>query len=445
MRSFSMISNICRIMLITGILIIGIMCGLTDAGAENKGNAGEPADNSVGVELEDVTGSALDVVPVSMTIKYNNKALDQSKSSVYLYKNIYMIPIETVLREQGPKIELEYGDNEHYKLIFENVVVTFFLGDSYYYSQGKKYDFTIKPLLSEGGCCIVPLEDICKALHMKCNISEDASMCSITGKNVEFKGKIIYTKYAYSRMAFAKREYKAVKREPLKKYVMYITPKYDTTHNFKYLRVDRYRPVDKKAFERYYQYLIKDYCRQVGISPKKSVLYGRANDFLKVAKKYNLDPVYLVNQTFLESAYGTSELSSGNRIKKIALPGFKQNRKGKFKTKKIKKTVKVYNLYGIKAYDSDPFVGATSYAYYNGWTTVKKAIEGAAKYLKSNYVGGPNYQNTIFKMRYTFRRSIWHQYATGPDYAESIGKRMYLMSSVYSDKAEFLYDLPKYK
>ena len=158
-----------------------------------------------------------------------------------------------------------------------------------------------------------------------------------------------------------------------------------------------------------------------------------------------MDPVYLVSETFLESANGTSWLEYKNRIKKISLRSYKRNKKGKFITKKIKKTTKVYNLYGIKAYDSDPYVGATSYAYHHGWTSVNKAIRGAAKYLRSNYIGSPYRQNTVFKMRYTFRRSIWHQYATGPDYAESIGNRMYWMSSVYSKKAKFLFDYPKYK
>ena len=147
----------------------------------------------------------------------------------------------------------------------------------------------------------------------------------------------------------------------------------------------------------------------------------------------------------IETRRSSLILASGNRIKRVAVRGFRQNRRGRFITKKIKKTVKVYNLYGIKAYDRDPFVGGTSYAYYRGWTSVKKAIEGAAKYLKGNYIGKTNQQNTIFKMRYTFRRAIWHQYATDPNYAESIGKRIYLMSSVYSDEAEFLFDFPKYK
>lgn len=433
------------LMLVLILMTWGLAVDSVDAKAGETAEVSDAGQDSSGIMSAPVSGQAVTVNDATLKIKYNGKKLNMKKTPVIMKRGVYMIQLEPVLCEQGPKLELEYGDNKHYKLIFSNTVVTFFLGDKYYYSQGKKYDFTRKPFLSEEGYCIVPLEDICNALHMQCEISDDKSRCNITGRKVDFEGERIYTKYAYSLKAYAAKEYKATKRAPLKQYIKYVSTKYDTTHNFKYLRIDRYRPVDKKAFRRYYQYLIKDYCRQVGISPKKSVLYGRADDFLKVAKEYNLDPVYFVNQTFQESAYGTTVLASGNRIKRVAVRGFRQNRRGRFITKKIKKTVKVYNLYGIKAYDRDPFVGGTSYAYYMGWTSVKKAIEGAAKYLKSNYIGKTNQQNTIFKMRYTFRRAIWHQYATDPNYAESIGKRIYLMSSVYSDEAEFLFDFPKYK
>lgn len=272
-----------------------------------------------------------------------------------------------------------------------------------------------------------------------------ARILHIKGKKVRYPGKTISTRYAYSRTAFAKREYTSVRRISYREYLSLVTKKDDTTAGFKYLRVDRYRNVNEEKFKQYYQYLLKDYCRQTGIPVKKSSLRGKASTFLKAAKKYNLDPIYLVSQTFLESAYGTSWLASGNRITKVADRGYPQMRNGRFRTHKIKKSVKVYNLYGIKAYDADPYVGATSYAYYHNWTTVTKAIYGAAHYLRSNYIGAGNYQNTVFKMRYTFRRSIWHQYATDPYYAEKIGMRMYLMSTCYAKKTKFLYDYPKYR
>lgn len=100
------------------------------------------------------------------------------------------------------------------------------------------------------------------------------------------------------------------------------------------MRVDTFREIDPEVFYGYYNNQIEIYCRINKMSKKKSVLYGRKNAkaLLGAAKKYNLDPVYFACQTFLESAYGTSTLAKGHKIGKK----------------------KVYNLYGIKAYDNNP-------------------------------------------------------------------------------------------
>lgn len=384
-------------------------------------------------------------------LSYNGKKIPTGKTPVILYQGKYFIAFEALFHKKGPKVDYEFNElAEHVKLVYQNRVVTFFLGDDYLYADGEKMnlDQEIVKGFYTGSAkfyYFVPLTSLCTALGFDYTWDLQNKKCVITGKKVRFPGKKIYTQYAYSRKAFARKEYQAVRRIPYKEYLTLVTPSKDTTADFKFLRVDRYREVDQKKFTRYYQYLIQDYCRQVGISVNKSSLYGKASEFLKAAKKYQLDPVYLVNQTFLESAYGTSELASGKKIKRVANRNYARTKKGKFKTHKLKKAVKVYNLYGIKAYDADPVTGGTSYAYYHNWTTPTKAIYGAAAYLKSNYIQGSYHQNTIFKMRFTFRSSIWHQYATGPYYAESIGKRMYLMSSCYAKDAEFLYDYPKYR
>ena len=36
-----------------------------------------------------------------------------------------------------------------------------------------------------------------------------------------------------------------------------------------------------------------------------------------------------------------------------------------------------------------------------GWTSISKALEGAAAYLSSGYIHSKYKQNTIFKLRYT--------------------------------------------
>lgn len=392
-----------------------------------------------------------EVPTAGISLTYNGKKVNTKKTPVILYQGEYMVAYEPVFVKQGPKISYEYDERSgHVKMIRENYLVTFYTGDDYLYASSCKVDLAADIqegtyIATDKSYYFIPLEKLCQALGLSCQWKQNGKTLALKGKKVRYAGKKRSTRYAYSRRGFARKEYRSVRRISYSAYLSLVTVSRDTTAGFKYLRVDHYRPVDKKKFRQFYQYLIRDYCRQAGIRVKKSSLYGKADTFLKAAKKYNLDPVYLVNQTFLESAYGTSWLASGNRIKKVANRGYPRNRRGKFITHKIKKSVKVYNLYGIKAYDADPYVGGTSYAYYHHWTTVTRAIYGAASYLKSNYVGRTNRQNTPFKMRYTFRKNIWHQYATDPFYAEKIGTRMYQMSSCYAKNAGFLYDYPKYR
>ena len=260
-----------------------------------------------------------------------------------------------------------------------------------------------------------------------------------------FKGKTVYTDYAYSLEDYANLQYRRVPRVTYEKYLALLDPAKDTTKNMKFLRVDEYRPVNEKAFTDLYQSMIESYCRATGRDPSVSVLYGKADVILKMAKKFKIDPIFLTTQTFHESAYGTSHLASGITINRVAVDGYPRDIHGKFITKELKEPATVYNLYGIKAYDSDPVTGGTSYAYYNGWTTPTKAIEGAAAYLASNYIHGDYMQNTPFKVRFSFRENIWHQYATGPTYAEDLARYMITMAGVYSVKAKFTYDLPRYK
>ena len=260
-----------------------------------------------------------------------------------------------------------------------------------------------------------------------------------------FDGETIYTDYAYTLDDYAMLQYRSVPRVSYERYVELLDPSLDTTRGMKFLRVDSYRPVNEEAFTKLYQSMIESYCRAVGKAPEESVLYGHADVILKCAKKYEIDPIFLVTQTFHESAYGTSHLASGITIDSAALPGYPRDSHGRFVTKPLDEPVTVYNLYGIKAYDADPMVGGTSYAYYNGWTTPKKAIEGAAEYLYGNYIHGDHQQNTPFKIRFSFRERIWHQYATGPTYAEDLARYMISMAGVYSSEAKFTYDLPRYK
>ena len=437
-------------MLLCVALFFSALGGFSNKGAVAAGEAGEET-VATGQAFCTIKSTGEQAEVLSSAITYNGKKVATETAPLVSYRGHTMVAFSPVLHAAGPKASYTYNPKtKRVCLIRENYVVTFYMEAKTYYSQGQKKSFIVEPgggvYNSTGkGYKFVPLQEICAAMGITCTYHKASDTYALTGKKVRYTGSKVRTKYAYSMKTYAKLQYSRVPRISRAQYQKLVNPSKDTTGNFKYLRIDRYRSVNKKKFKAYYQYLIEDYCREAGISTKKSSLYGKADVFLKAAKKYKLDPVYLVSQTFLESAYGTSKLASGNVIKRVAYKSFKRSASGAFKTKKLKKKKKVYNLYGIKAYDADPFVGGTSYAYYKKWTTVNRAIYGAASYLRSNYVHGSYRQNTIFKMRYTFRANLWHQYATDPDYAEKIGYRMYLMSSCYSKSAKYVYDFPKYK
>ncbi len=151
-------------------------------------------------------------------------------------------------------------------------------------------------------------------------------------------------------------------------YTSYVDPSKDTTNNFQFLTLDTYREVDPTA----YNNLLNSKLRS------NSVLRNKGNVLIAAAKQYNIDPVYLLCQTILETGYGTSILSQGKAITTVVsgssvvrdssgnVTGFKTVN-GKYITSTISKKM-VYNLYGIKAYDSNPQLCGFSYAYYQGWT-----------------------------------------------------------------------------
>ncbi len=414
------------------------------------------ADDGVDKNLPDnictINGENATVLDAQKTIVYEQSAIDTTNTPIVTYDGVVMMAVKQTICSKGPKVSYEYNKRtKRVRLVWQNRIVSFYVGEKTLYVNGKKTTLQTAPVdvvytVSGKKGILVPMEQICTALGFLCAWDSETGQFILNRQSVSFSGQIKKTSYPYSQKKYAKVEYKRSPKVSYQKYLKLTDTSRDTTQGFQYLRVDCYRSVNKTAFRTMYQYLIEDYCREAGISTKKSSLYGKADLFLKAAKKYKLDPVYLVNQTFLESAYGTSKLASGNTIRKVVRSGFPRKKNGKFKTKKLKSGKKVYNLYGIKAYDADPFVGATSYAYYKKWTTVKKAIYGAASYLSSNYIHSKYKQNTIYKMRFSPSKStIWHQYATAPDYAENVGRRMYLMSSCYASAAKYLYDYPKYK
>lgn len=231
---------------------------------------------------------------------------------------------------------------------------------------------------------------------------------------------------------------------------VYMKKSKDTTDGFKYLRLDTYRDMDVSALDEVISNNAKG---------KKGILNGQASAIDAAAKKYSIDPVAFAMQCIHETGWGTSTLAMGITKDEVAIPiynskgevtGFEsttdENGNVTYKTKKLDKKVTAYNLFGIKAYDSAAQLCGFSYAYYNGWTTIPKAIEGGAKYISENYIHNSTYeQNTFYKFRFNPKATnLWHQYATDPAYAEKIGVYLKTYKYLYKSTATFQYDYPEY-
>lgn len=414
-----------------------------------------------------------------LTFDYKNKKLSGKYAGIQI-NNTNMVPYYFYLVKQGPKLKRTYSEKTG-KIVLKNgnKTLTAYSGKRTYYINGVKKTYTVAPTkvkyYSTGSTIILmPAKETVQGLGMKYKYTSSSQRVSINyltnsssstqakptqattsqTKPVVQKYTTVYTNYAKTLSAYVSAEKKqhpsyGGKKISTTSYKNYINPSKDTTHNYQFLRLNTYRPVNAKAYNNLLNSKLKS----------GSVLKNKGNVLIAAAKKYNIDPVYLLCQTILETGYGQSVLSQGKYISTVVsgnsvvrnsstkqIAGF-TTVKGKYITKSISKK-KVYNLYGIKAYDSAPQLCGFSWAYYQGWTSVDKAIYGAAQYVSEQYIhNSVHKQNTLYKFRYhPNSSSLWHEYATDPAYAKQIGYIMYSQfRSAYASNATFTYDKPKFK
>ena len=185
---------------------------------------------------------------------------------------------------------------------------------------------------------------------------------------------------------------------------------------YQYLKLDTFRMIDANKLNKFLNGIYTG-------GKYKNIFENKADVFISSAKRYNIDPVYLVAHTLLETGKGKSRLAQG-------LP---------YKDKGI-----VYNFFGIGAVDSDPIEGGKTLAYKNGWTTIDKTIEGSAKWLANNYIHlNTNRQNTLYKMRFNYMTRT-HQYASDIKWASKISSYMNKLSYLYID-TNLEFEVPLYK
>ena len=157
----------------------------------------------------------------------------------------------------------------------------------------------------------------------------------------------------------------------------------------------------------------------------KGILEGKGAAFIEAAKKNGLNELYLISHALLETGNGKSELAQG-----VLYNG-----------------VKVYNMFGVGAVDSDPIGGGAKFAYDQGWTTPEKAIIGGAAFIGSSYVKVG--QNTLYKMRWNPEAMVkmgkaYHQYATDIGWASKQAVTLYNLYKEIGSGTVYL-DIPVFK
>lgn len=358
---------------------------------------------------------------------YKEKRLSLTSKELKKYKGKVCFAISEESCKKLPGVTCDYAAQAPcVRVKSQNHVVTVFANERKIYVDSQKVTLSISPKevrKKKKRMMLVPFEELLQALSIECSWNKSCTKCVLKKKKVSYEGQNVHTTYSYTFGTYAKKEYQKNYQASLSTYKRLLTPSKDNTWQFQFLRLNTYRQVNKNVYLGYYNNEIEIYCRINKINKKKSVLYGKGKQLLAAAKKYNIDPLYFTCQTFVESAYGTSVLAKGKKIGKK----------------------KYYNLYGIKAYDNNPLKNGFRYARKKGWNTIQKALNGAAWYLSSGYIHSKYKQNTLFKIRFTPKKAIWHQYASDPYYAEKIGKKMKEISICYAKDNRYLYDYPRYR
>ncbi|WML59026.1 glucosaminidase domain-containing protein [Neobacillus sp. PS2-9] len=214
--------------------------------------------------------------------------------------------------------------------------------------------------------------------------------------------------------------------------------KYDTWRNAKSEDVSYY--LNPNTFSststEYFQFLLLN--KSAGTTAKdlnakplagKGILDGKGQAFIQASQQYNVNEVYLISHSLLETGNGTSQLAKGIIVDTV------DGQPVEPKT--------VYNMYGVGAIDSCPNTCGSQYAYKQGWFTPEAAIIGGAAFIGQGYINASVPQNTLYKMRWNPINPS-HQYATDIGWAVKQTnniKRIYDSLSSYT----LYYELPEYK
>lgn len=219
----------------------------------------------------------------------------------------------------------------------------------------------------------------------------------------------------------------------------------------------------------------------------KGSLSGQGKAFIEAGKIHGVNEVYLISHAILETGNGSSNLATGkievgeisNNKYFVQIPNnskrdkceskaetcyfiaeYKQVKKnGKTvwdwvisetnnKTRNSAETIKkIYNMFGIGAYDRNPEVFGAIKAYQEEWFKPEDAIKGGAKFIGEDYIHQG--QNTLYKMRWNPSAMVnngyaTHQYATDIAWASKQVHRIYDLYKQIGINTFYL-DIPVYK
>ncbi|WP_433744892.1 SH3 domain-containing protein [Falsibacillus pallidus] len=163
----------------------------------------------------------------------------------------------------------------------------------------------------------------------------------------------------------------------------------------------------------------------------KGILTGKGQAFVQASLQFNVNEIYLIAHSLLETGNGSSRLANGILVSSVD---------GQPVEPKM-----VYNMYGVGAFDSCPEACGAETAYKNGWFTPEAAIIGGAEYIANQYIHNTDYaQDTLYEMRWNPARAGSHQYATDIGWAV---KQVATIKKLYDliDRYTLYFDVPEYQ
>ncbi|NBI08135.1 N-acetylglucosaminidase, partial [Senegalia massiliensis] len=178
----------------------------------------------------------------------------------------------------------------------------------------------------------------------------------------------------------------------------------------------------------------------------QGILHGMGSAFAEASRIHSINELYLISHAKLETGNGSSKLAKGvyldENYKLVDKDGYFINSSGtQIGGKTSKSYKKVYNMFGIGAFDSNPLMGGAIRAYEEGWDTPAKAIIGGAKFINNGYINRG--QDTLYKMRWNPENPGSHQYATDIGWAIKQAK---IFADFYNKSSDYtlIFDIPQY-